>query len=101
MLEKNTAISDLINEMRRKNTELLKILIAEGQEMGVFKKGADIILLMNTLTGTVTQSLINQNYYRKYNHLEHLNDDAFQQQLNNKLSSYIKDLFKSILSYEV
>jgi hypothetical protein len=66
----------------------------------VFKKKVDVLLMMNTMIGTVTQSFIGQEYYKIYNGLEKLSEQEFQDLLKKKLSTYIKELFKSILQYE-
>ncbi|HEV7621531.1 MAG TPA: TetR family transcriptional regulator [Flavisolibacter sp.] len=100
MLQKNDVISGLINDLKKRNIEFLETIINEGQRKGVFKQDIDIALMMNTLVGTVTHTFINQSYYKSYHKLEAKSDDEFIVLLKNKLGNYIKDLFKSILSYE-
>lgn len=100
VMEKNTIISTLIKDLKKKHTELLEQLIKEGQENGSFKKNIDIILMVNTLIGTTQQSFINQQHYRRFNHLESLSDEEFEQHLKQKISKHIKELFKSILKHE-
>lgn len=100
LLEKDSLITGLINELKQKNSDLMEQLIKDGQEKGVIKKDVDILFLLNTLIGTTTQTFINKEYYKKYNGLEHLPKEEFVDLLRKKLSSYLKDLFKSILSYE-
>lgn len=100
LLEKDSMITGLINELKQKNGELMERLIRDGQKKGVIKKDVDILFLLNTLVGTTTQTFINKEYYKIYNGLEHLQKEEFVDLLRKKLSSYLKDLFKSILSYE-
>ncbi len=100
MLEKNEIITGLINELKKRNMDFLESIIKEGQLKGGFKKNIDMVLMMNTLIGTVTHTFINQSYYRKYNHLENLPQDQFTGVLKKNMGVYIKDLFKSILSHE-
>jgi AcrR family transcriptional regulator len=100
LLDKASLITGLINELKQKNSELMERLIKDGQNKGMIKKDVDILFLLNTLVGTTTQTFINKEYYKKYNGLEHLPKEEFVELLRKNLSSYLKDLFKSILSYE-
>lgn len=100
MLENNAAISTLLREQKQRNAGLIEKLIKEGQEKGVFKKGIDIVFLMNTMVGIGQQTFINQNLYKYYNNLEALSKEEFYDVLKKKLSKHIKVVFKSILSYE-
>ncbi|GAC1426736.1 MAG: TetR family transcriptional regulator [Flavisolibacter sp.] len=100
MLEKNEIITGLINELKKRNMDFLESIIKEGQLKGGFKKNIDMVLMMNTLIGTVTHTIINQSFYRKYKHLETLPQDEFTRVLKKNMGMYIKDLFKSILSHE-
>ena len=99
MLEKNPAVTEMISELKKENAEYITKLIKDGQKRGAFKKDIDIVMLMNTLIGTVTQTVLNQNYYKFYYNLQ-LSDEALQERLRKKLSSHIKTIFKAILSYE-
>ena len=100
MLEKNTVITNLLTELKKKNAALVEKLILDGQKKKAFKKNIDVVLLMNTMVGTVMQSFINQNYYKYYNNLENLSTEEYQILLKGKISKHIKELFKAILSYE-
>ncbi len=100
LLENNPVITELLNDFKMKNMQLLELIIAEGQKKGDFKKKVDVNLMMNTLIGTVTQTLIHLDFYKKYNCMEEVSKEELKQLLKTKLNNYIKDLFKSILSYE-
>src|SRR5690606_31051463 len=52
---KDSEISKTIREVKKRNQELIKKLITEGQKKGVFRKNIDIPLMMLTLFGTVNQ----------------------------------------------
>lgn len=99
MLEKNTVITEMLSELKKENTEYITKLIKDGQKKGVFKKDIDIVMLMNTLIGTVSQTFLNKNNYKVYYNLQ-LTDEALQERLRKKLSNHIKTIFKALLSYE-
>lgn len=100
MMEKNPVIVAMINQTKIANADLIGRLIKDGQKKGVFKKNIDVVLMLNTMIGTVMQTFINQAYYKGYHKLGALSEREFQQLLQKKLSNHIKVLFKAILSYE-
>lgn len=100
MVNNSGPISKQIIQLKQNNMALIRELIGEGQKKGEFKKNVDISLLMMTLVGTTSQLVTAQHYYRKINHLESLSDEEFEKHMKKKLSTYLKNLFKAILTYE-
>lgn len=100
VLEKNTLIAELLNDLKQKNTAFMELIIKEGQKKKLFKKGVDIVLLTNTMTGVAMQTLLNKAIYKKYHGLEALSEEAFDKLLKEKTSNHIKALYKAILNYE-
>lgn len=97
---KNPAILKAANNVKIRNAEVIAELIKDGQKKGVFKKNIDLILMLNTMVGTVAQTMMGQLYYREFNKQLDLADDAFELTLKRKLSIHIKTLFKAILTNE-
>lgn len=100
MVNSTSAITEQIYELKQRNYSLIKQLIQEGQKNGDFKKNIDISFLMMTLSGTASQLVTAQRYYRKINNLESMPDEEFEKLMKKKLSSYLKNLFKAVLTYE-
>lgn len=100
VLEKNPAVTEMLMELKKENAGYIAQLIKDGQKRGAFKKDIDVVLLMNTLIGTVTQTFMNQNYYKLYYNLQPPSDEALQEKLKKKISNHIKTIFKALLSYE-
>jgi AcrR family transcriptional regulator len=100
MVSSSSAITDQIYQLKQTNYALIKELIHEGQKAGDFKKNIDITFLMLTLTGTSSQLVTTQHYYRKINNLESMPDEEFEKLMKKKLSTYLKNVFKAILTYE-
>lgn len=100
LANKNTVIISLISDLKKRNTEEFGKLIKDGQQKGAFKKDIDVLLLMNTLIGSVTQTMITLTYYREYHQLTDISDNLFYDIVRQKLSVHIKFLFKALLSYE-
>lgn len=98
VINKNPVIVKLIHDLKKKNVEETYKLIKEGQQKGDFKKNIDVVMVINTLIGTVTQMVITADYYREFNQLHAIPDDQFEQQVRQKLSEHIKILFKALLS---
>ena len=97
---KNPIVVKAANQLKLRNAEVVNDLIKDGQDRGVFKQQIDVVLMLNTMFGTVWQAMISQEYYREFYKLEALTDEEFQQLLKSKLSIHIKTLFKAILTHE-
>jgi hypothetical protein len=100
MVNNNGAITERIQQLKRRNQELIRQLIHEGQKKGHFKKNIDVPLMMMTLIGTVSQLVTTQHYYREINNLQSLSEEEFQKHIRKKLSQHLKKIFKSILTHE-
>jgi len=100
MMEKNQGILHMLGEVKKRNAEIVSQLIKDGQKKGVFKKNIDVILMLNTMVGTVTQMLVSRQYYREFNNQADMPEDKFQQQFKKKISAHIKSLFKAMLINE-
>lgn len=95
-----TEISKLILQTKKRNQELIKKLIQEGQKSGKFKKNIDIPFMMMTMIGTANQLISTQHYYRELNNMQSMTDENFQKLIRKKLSIHLKTLFKAILTHE-
>ena len=93
--------SELIQEYKKRNQQLVKQLIQEGQKTGDFSKNIDIPILMGTLIGTVSHLVATQHFYREINNLQNMPDEQFQKLIKKKLSIHFKFLFKAILTHEI
>lgn len=100
MLRKDSSVCFQIMENKKRNQELIRILIKDGQDKGVFKNDIDVPLMMVTLFGTANQLITTQHIYRHMNGLEDMPEEVFQQNMKEKLSQHLKTIFKAILTYE-
>ncbi|MFN8250436.1 MAG: TetR family transcriptional regulator [Ferruginibacter sp.] len=96
----NPTIMEKVKQLKLRNTELIGELVKDGQKKGDFKKKVDVVLMQNTLVGTVWQSIINKEYFRELYNAQSLSDEAYDEVLKKKLSTHIKTLYKAILSNE-
>lgn len=101
MVNNNGFIANQITQLKKKNQELVKQLIQEGQKKGVFVKNIDVPLLMTTMTGTISQLITTQHYYREVNDLQSLSEEEFMKLIKKKLSQHLKRIFKAVLTHEV
>ncbi len=99
-IEKDTAIVGFILEIKKRNLYSIKKLILDGQKSGEFKKNIDIVLMMTTMVGTVSQLIASQRFYREVNNLEDMDEMEFQKYMKKKLSTHLKHLFKVVLTNE-
>ena len=101
LTDKHTPVSDMIIDLKKKNLELVKLLVLDGQKKGVFKKNIDVAMMMSTMIGTVSQTLLSQPFYRKINGMEDYTEAEFKKHIRKKLSVHLKKLFKALLTYEI
>ena len=100
VVNKNPVIIKMINDLKKRNADEIAKLIKDGQQKHAFKSNVDVLLLMNTLVGTVTQTMITMDYYREYYNLKKIPDIQFYQDIKQKLRDHVNLLFKALLSYE-
>jgi AcrR family transcriptional regulator len=100
LLKKNSSLLDAVRQLKIRNAEVVSELLKDGQKKGVFKKKIDVVLMLNTMVGTVWQTMMSREYYREFNKLEALSDEEFNTLIKRKLSIHIKKLFKDILTNE-
>lgn len=100
MANDDSPIKTLILETKKRNQELIKKLINDGQKKGEFRKNVDTSLMMITMMGTINQLVTTQHHYKVLNNLEDLSEEEFQKYLKKKLSTHLKSIFKAILSNE-
>lgn len=100
MINKHTPIAAMIHELKKRNLESIKTLIAEGQKTGAFKKNIDVILMMSTMVGTVSQMITSQHFYKTLNNMEHMEEMGFQKHMRKRLSTHLKNLFKKMITNE-
>jgi AcrR family transcriptional regulator len=98
--ERTPVISDHIRSLKMRNVELMQQLISEGQEAGVFRKNIYLSRMTTTLYGTINYAITTQDFYRKINNLEDMEEAEFQTYLKRRLSQHLKSLFKSTVTNE-
>ncbi len=98
--ETEGSILEALDATKRRNHELIKKLVQEGQDAGVFKQNIDVPMMMTTLFGTANQFVSTQKFYRRISNLEHLSEEEFQKHLKEKLNTHLKGLFKATLTNE-
>lgn len=97
---KSPAIMEKVKQLKIKNAELISELIKEGQKKGDFKKKVDVVLMLNTMVGTVWQTIITKDHYQEFTNNTGLSEEEYEKLLKKKLMIHIKTLFKAILTNE-
>lgn len=101
VMKKNPVIIKLIRELKLSYAALFSELVKEGQKKKVFKKNIDVVLLLTTMTGTVTQLMLNKEYYAEFYGHENLKEPELKKLIASKLTEHLKAIFKTILGYEL
>jgi AcrR family transcriptional regulator len=100
LINKNSTITGAVSELKKRNISVVSELVEDGRKKGFFKDGIDVVMMMYTLIGTVSQTVMNQAFYREYYQQTETPDAEFKTFLKEKLSTHLKQVFKSILSHE-
>ncbi len=100
VMKKNLEIIRMLRELKMGYAAMFTELVKDGQKKKVFKKNIDVVLALNTMTGTVTQIIINKEYYCVFNNLTELTEEELKTFLHSKLYDHLKNIFKTILGYE-
>ncbi len=98
---RRSAIAGLIQGFKKRNQQLIKEIIQEGQKAGYFTKNIDIPILMSTLIGSISHAVTTQHFYREINNLQDMPEGQFQKMMKKKLNAHFKFIFKAILTHEV
>lgn len=98
MINKNHAITNALRDLKKRNIGVVTQLVEDGQAKGFFRPGVDVVMMMYTMIGTVSQTVMNQSFYKEYYQQTQMPDDEFINYLKGKLRTHIRQIFKSILS---
>lgn len=98
--QQDEIIQTAILDGKRRNHELIKKLIQEGQKTGAFKKNIDVPLMMATMIGTTNHIMTSARFFKNICNSDRLSDEEFQKNIKKKLTLHLKTLFKAILTYD-
>lgn len=85
-------------EVKKANLEIFKKIVAEGQELGIFKQKININLIPSTIIGTLVHFRMNRPHYEAV--LELQSEEAYENYIKTELTQHIKQTIQSLLKYE-
>jgi AcrR family transcriptional regulator len=91
-------ISKLISETKKRNLELMNLLIAQGQEQGEFVSSIDVHLMMHTLFGTLISVATNCDTVRSSYGKAGQKDEIFWKKIGDDLKRHMLHLIYSALT---
>lgn len=86
-------------EVKKRNLESLQMIIAQGQDKGVFRKDVNVALIPATIFGTYFQFHTGRPLYEEVFNLT--TDAAFENYIKNELAAHIKQTIKALLTHEI
>ena len=86
-------------EVKKRNIESLKLIIAQGQEKGIFRKDVNVALIPATIFGTYFQFHTGRLLYQDVFNLK--TEEDFNNYIKNELSVHIKQIIKALLTHEI
>ncbi|SJZ79815.1 DNA-binding transcriptional regulator, AcrR family [Chitinophaga eiseniae] len=98
--KEQSPIRDLIWQLKGEMLGLMRPIVTNAQDAGIFATDVDVEMLMTTLFGTIHQTIPAQHLLRTNTAYAHMNDQEFKEYLRLRLSNHLKKLFKAILTHE-
>ncbi|MBC9934299.1 TetR/AcrR family transcriptional regulator [Chitinophaga qingshengii] len=98
--KEQSPVRDLIWQLKSEMLGLMRPIVTNAQDAGIFMMDVDVEMLMTTLFGTIHQIIPAQHLLRTNTDYAHLNDQEFKEYLRLRLSNHLKKLFKAILTHE-
>lgn len=86
-------------EVKKRNLESLQLIIAQGQDKGVFRKDVNVALIPATIFGTFFQFHTGRLLYEEVFDLK--TEEAFDNYVKNELTAHIKQTIKALLTHEI
>jgi AcrR family transcriptional regulator len=86
-------------EVKKRNLESLQLIIAQGQEKGIFRKDINVSLIPATIFGTYFQFYTGKALYEEVFNLN--TEESFTSYIKNELTAHIKQLIKALLTHEI
>mgnify|MGYP000856713684 FL=1 len=85
-------------EVKKQNFEIIKKIIVEGQEKGIFKQDINLILTPSTILGPFVHFQMNRPNYEEM--LDLKTDEAYDNYIKNELTKHIQQTIQSLLLHE-
>jgi len=85
-------------EVKKQNFEIIKKIIVEGQEKGIFKKDINLILIPSSILGPFFHFQMNRLNYEEM--LDLKTDEAYDNYIKNELTKHIQQTIQSLLLHE-
>jgi AcrR family transcriptional regulator len=98
IIAKNPAVAHIVSTLKTLQADAFRTIILEGQQKNIFKKqDIDAVFILNTLAGTIANTVIDQQFYCKYHRLGNLSTDEFNALIQPRLTRYLDTLLALLL----
>lgn len=85
-------------EVKRENLQAFTKIIKEGQDLGLFRKDVNIILIPPTIMGTLVHFQMNRPFFEPV--LGITSEEQYENYIQNELTAHIKQTIKALLVHE-
>lgn len=100
-IDRNSPIFSKIVAFRKRSREKMQLVIEEGQNIGVFKKNVDVILLSCVFIGTINHAITNTPYYSELYNIPEDDRLAYRKNFLNKLTNELISIITIYLTHDV
>jgi AcrR family transcriptional regulator len=93
---RSTEIKELIINIKSRNLEEIKKVIADGQKKKLFRK-VDIELTMASVLGTLTQVVNSKTLYSRLMKIDETDDATYRKKMSTRLNAHLKQMLRAHL----
>jgi AcrR family transcriptional regulator len=93
---RSTEIKELIINIKSRNLEEIKKVIADGQKKKLFRK-VDIELTMASVLGTLTQVVNSKTLYSRLMKIDETDDATYRKKMSTRLNTHLKQMIRAHL----
>jgi AcrR family transcriptional regulator len=96
-LQQEAPITEMLIEVKRRNTKMIADIIREGQAKKIFGP-VDIALTIGTVMGLISQVSMSRPFYSRLLKLDPLDDKGYFKKMRPRLKTHIKSLLRAHLA---
>jgi AcrR family transcriptional regulator len=98
-LVQDKEITNMLIDVKKKNSTMISDIIREGQRKKVFRH-VNVELTIGTVMGTISQASMSKPFYCSMMKLDPQDDDNYYKKIRPKLKAHLKSLLRAHLSIE-
>jgi AcrR family transcriptional regulator len=97
LFNRDSKIFSMLHDFKRNNLALIEKIVQHGKDAGVFKKDVNMVLMLATLVGTISQLYISRDFYEKIGGEMFLQNERCSKDMFKQVGDHLKTIFRLML----